>query len=396
VIVSGAATADRLYLDGVKRQLAGRANDLEISYLQGLPLEQVRERLARLSPDTIVFYLSIQRDGAGRTFSPAEALRLIAPASRAPIYGAADPFVGLGIVGGRVINFETQGMHAADIAVRLLRGDPAWRVPPMAVANAYVFDWGQLRRWGLREADLPPGSTVVNRPQPFWELYRWPIVGAIGVIGFQALLIGGLLLQIRSRHRAEALLQERLGFETLVTDLTAAFVNLRGTEFDGGVREGLRRVGEHLRLDRVAILKVARETDVIEAAYAWQAPGTPVGPPPMRLADFPWSVEQLRHGKIVRFSSLADLPPEAAVDRQSLTSLGVTSGVGLPLVAGGAVIGALTLRLLGRERDWPDDLVHRLEFVAGIISSALLHYHWNDGLIRAVYHFKLLVPLLDD
>jgi len=70
VIVGGAATADRLYLDGVKRQLAGRGNDLEISYLQGLPLEQVRERLARLSPDTIVFYLSIQRDGAGQRLAP--------------------------------------------------------------------------------------------------------------------------------------------------------------------------------------------------------------------------------------------------------------------------------------------------------------------------------------
>ena len=374
VIVSGAAPADRMYLDGVKRQLAGRLSDLDVVYLEGLPLESVSEHLGRLARDTIVFYLSIQRDGAGRTFAPVEALRLIAPASKAPIYISTDTLFGPGIVGGRVLNFETQGTQAADIALRLLRGDPAWRVPPVAVTNTYVFDAQELGRWGFREADLPAGSVVANRTQSFWEHNRGPILAALLVIGLEALLIAGLFVQVRRRRRAEAMLQDRLGFERLVSDLTAVFVNLRGTEFDLGVRAGLRRVGEHLGLDRVAILQTPSQADAIEATYVWHAPGTPAGPPPARLGEFPWSVERIRRGEMICFSRLSDLPEAAAVDRQSLAVLGVTSGLAFPLLVGGTAIGALTLRLLGREREWPDDLVRRLEFVAGIFASALVRY----------------------
>jgi two-component system sensor kinase FixL len=52
--------------------------------------------------------------------------------------------------------------------------------------------------------------------------------------------------------------------------------------------------------------------------------------------------------------------------------MGITSSIALPLVMNGSTIGALTLSLLGREQEWSDDLVQRLEFVAGIFSSALL------------------------
>jgi len=62
----------------------------------------------------------------------------------------------------------------------------------------------------------------------------------LGVIVGQALLIAGLLLQHRRRRHAEAALQDRLSFETLVADLSAAFVNLRSAEVNAGI-EGLRR-----------------------------------------------------------------------------------------------------------------------------------------------------------
>jgi two-component system, LuxR family, sensor kinase FixL len=52
--------------------------------------------------------------------------------------------------------------------------------------------------------------------------------------------------------------------------------------------------------------------------------------------------------------------------------MGITSSISLPLIMNGSTIGALTLSLLGREQEWSDDLVQRLEFVAGIFSSALL------------------------
>jgi GAF domain-containing protein len=79
----------------------------------------------------------------------------------------------------------------------------------------------------------------------------------------------------------------------------------------------------------------------------------------------------LRQGHVVRLSRLADLPDEAAVDRQTLERLGTRSAVLVPLVGGGAVAGTLVLGTLRKERHWPDELVPRLRLLAAVFAGAL-------------------------
>src|SRR5262249_9122422 len=68
---------------------------------------------------------------------------------------------------------------------------------------AYMFDWRQLKRWGIDEAKLPPGSDVRYREPTFWDLYRWHIIGVLSLCAIQAVLILGLLVQGTRRRRAE-------------------------------------------------------------------------------------------------------------------------------------------------------------------------------------------------
>ena len=182
VVVAGAATADRILLDDVKRDLATRPTGLEVSYLAGLPLDEVREKLSRLPRETIVLFVTMFRDGAGRTFSPSQALGTIAPSSNAPVYGMSQTYLGRGIVGGRVFSLDAHGALAADLAIRILRGEP---VPHIATVenptNTYLFDWRQLNRFDLPERNVPAGSVILNRAPPLWEAYRWYIVAAVGL-----------------------------------------------------------------------------------------------------------------------------------------------------------------------------------------------------------------------
>ena len=63
----------------------------------------------------------------------------------------------------------------------------------------------------------------------------------------------------------------------------------------------------------------------------------------------------MRAGRMVALSSLDDLPPEAAVDRESARLTGIRSNLTLPLaVGGGPPVGALAFNTLRAERDWPD------------------------------------------
>ena len=65
------------------------------------------------------------------------------------------------------------------------------------------FDWRELKRFGIRERDLPPGSEIRFRKVGLWEMY-WKEIGAgLAIIGVETLLVAGLVIQLRQRKRTE-------------------------------------------------------------------------------------------------------------------------------------------------------------------------------------------------
>jgi signal transduction histidine kinase len=73
-----------------------------------------------------------------------------------------------------------------------------------------MFDWRELRRWGIPESRLPPGSVVRFRRPSLWVEYRLTVLAALGALVLQALLIARLLHERRARHRAEIESQRNL------------------------------------------------------------------------------------------------------------------------------------------------------------------------------------------
>jgi signal transduction histidine kinase len=94
--------------------------------------------------------------------------------------------------------------NTADVAGRILNGEPpaSLKVPPQ-VAGQPIFDWRELRRWGIPESRLPPGSVVQFRPPSVWAEHRATVLTAVGALVLQSLLIALLLYERRARQRAE-------------------------------------------------------------------------------------------------------------------------------------------------------------------------------------------------
>ena len=205
VVVGGTSGIDQRWLAGAREALAGAPAQLEITYVTDLPLEAVVEKVAALRDGTVVLLISFIRDSTGRNFTTVEVLKRLVETSRVPIYGMGDIFMGQGIVGGRLIDFTNQGVRAGELAVRLLQGE---KLGPADIVtqntNTYVFDWRQLKRWGLKESRLPPGSLIRFVERSVWEEYRWPIVGTVTLVLLESLLIAGLVVQRVRRQRAEA------------------------------------------------------------------------------------------------------------------------------------------------------------------------------------------------
>ena len=57
-----------------------------------------------------------------------------------------------------------------EIALRVLSGESPAAIAPVVVGhNLAMFDWRQLKRWGIEESALPPGSIVHFRKSTLWE-----------------------------------------------------------------------------------------------------------------------------------------------------------------------------------------------------------------------------------
>ena len=202
-VVSGNSRQDRFLREQAQKDLRGYEDRVEITYLSDLTMEELKRRLAALPEKSIVLYLSFFLDSAGNGYLGPEALSMFAPASGAPVYGISETYMGVGVVGGSLIDFEALGRRTGEVGLRVLSGGRPQDIHPETVPNITVFDWRQLRRWGLDGQELPPGSVVRFKQQTFWEYYKWFIVGVIMACVAEALLIARLLVMQRRRKRAE-------------------------------------------------------------------------------------------------------------------------------------------------------------------------------------------------
>ncbi|MET0621973.1 MAG: sigma 54-interacting transcriptional regulator [Pyrinomonadaceae bacterium] len=89
------------------------------------------------------------------------------------------------------------------MGLRLLAGERPEAVAAHGVPGTPMFDWRELRRWGISEQALPPGSVVRFKVPSLWEQYKWYIVGTVAACTIEALLIVYLLIVQRRRRRAE-------------------------------------------------------------------------------------------------------------------------------------------------------------------------------------------------
>ncbi|HJZ89648.1 MAG TPA: PAS domain S-box protein [Gemmataceae bacterium] len=203
-VIAGSAPFDVEWEAEARRTFRPYEDRLEFVYLTGLPMDDLLTRVAGLPEHSIIYYLHIHQDGNGRTLVPAEALEQLASKSNAPLYSHVDTYVGRGIVGGRVFTFEAAGNNAAQLGLRILAGEkPESIAVPDASANVNMFDWRQLRRWGISEQSLAPDSVVRYKEPTFWDTYRWKVIGVVSLTVIQALLIAALVVQLVKRRRAD-------------------------------------------------------------------------------------------------------------------------------------------------------------------------------------------------
>jgi signal transduction histidine kinase len=203
-VVVGVDRADGSFEVAARTQFRPFEARFSITYLVGLATKELERRLSSLPPNSIIYYVIVNRDATGENFHPLEYLDRLAMNANAPIYSWVDSTMNHHVVGGSLKSQTAETDALGQLAVRVLNGERADSIPVTSPElNVRQVDWRELQKWHISEARVPPGVEMRFRNLSLWDRYRLFILGAIGLLVAQTALITGLLLQRSRRRQAE-------------------------------------------------------------------------------------------------------------------------------------------------------------------------------------------------
>jgi signal transduction histidine kinase len=203
-MILGASDNETRWRDAAERDFIPYRGRIDFDYTNDLSLDQIRNRVATLSSQSVILFAVLAVDAAGVAHEQDDALLELSAAARVPMFGLFDAQLGKGIVGGPLVSLSRVGDAMAESAARILSGEEVSRIPRVEIAPvSMLYDWRELARWKIPESRLPPASIVLHRPATLWEQYSGIITAVFAIILLQMAFIAVLGVQHRRLRAAE-------------------------------------------------------------------------------------------------------------------------------------------------------------------------------------------------
>ncbi len=259
----------------------------------------------------------------------------------------------------------------------------------------YPAELAQLYYEGER-ALIESGEPMIGREEPVIDQAgnkKWVSSSKVPLRDKEGNIIGlvGTGRDITERKRAEQALQHRLAMERLAAELSKEFVNVAPDQLDAAVCAALEKIGESAGVDRSYVFLLSDDRTGMDSTHEWCAEGIESQIENLKglpVDAFPWWMDKLSRFENVHIPRVADLPPEAAAEKEMLQSQDIQSVVVVPMVSGKSLIGFLGFDSVRREKTWTEEDLAMLGILAEIMVGALERKRAEEALreSEALYH----------
>jgi signal transduction histidine kinase len=210
-MVTGSGSIGRFMRPELESGFARFASRVSFIWSDQMSIAEILRRSASLPPHSAIVYETFGSDAHGRAYPSVQVVATLHARANAPMFAAQSPYLGRGVVGGSMMDIDDLGRRTADVANRILNGEPPGRlrVPPQSRGRP-IYDWRELQRWHIDESRLPPGSVVQFRRPSLWDEHKGTVLLVALALILQSLLIARLVYERRARQRAEVESQRNL------------------------------------------------------------------------------------------------------------------------------------------------------------------------------------------
>lgn len=252
-------------------------------------------------------------------------------------------------------------------------------IPIVQSTNAYMFDWRELQRWGLRERNLLRDSLGLYREPTVWEEHKGLAVAASLATFLLTLLSVYLLIERTRRRVAETELELEMSFERLISELSTFFIDLPPDKVDTGIDSALNRVVGDLAIDRISILEFKKDGRELQITHSRGIQSETVQGNSLKSEDLPYLVAKLSKNETLVISNVNECPEMLATERELLRGRGKRASVFVPLEARGTVLGILAF-VRQREGQWSEKLVEQFGMLGQTFANALVRKRADEAL----------------
>ena len=166
----------------------------------------------------------------------------------------------------------------------------------------------------------------------------------------------------------------RIEFETLISDVSAQLIAADPESVEQAIDHALQQVLAFFGADRCGLLGVSDNQQRVIVLYGVYSEGLTGLPGETNIVElFPWATRTLLTERApVMVRRVADLPPEADVDRASWNQyVPIRSNLAVPILTGAAVTHMLVMHWVHTECNFPDLYMPRLRLLGEMMTNAL-------------------------
>lgn len=197
----------KMHYERFKKLCSGFQNGpkaIKIKYMFDLDADEAEAVMKSLPPKSIIIHLANFHDKDRNEIDTDRTMEILNK-SGLPVFCFVDTVIRKGALGGKVVSGFAQGKLAAELALAELdgKGAPVQDLSPSDSPNVNLFNWEQMKKFGLLRDDLPPGSQIIGEELSFYKAYRLWIAGIIFLATLQIILISAVMANRINRKRAE-------------------------------------------------------------------------------------------------------------------------------------------------------------------------------------------------
>ncbi|MBN2061229.1 MAG: PAS domain S-box protein [Deltaproteobacteria bacterium] len=191
---------------------------------------------------------------------------------------------------------------------------------------------------------------------------------------------------ITELRRARLELEDRLLFEELVSEFSAAIINIDTTDMRKSIGPWVEKLAQFLEVDRCDISEYIQDFSRIRILHSYSNPRLNITPKENEIRPTFGMYNYFKRDEIFKIDRIPDDFPEDVDQsvRNDLIRSGTRSMLSLPLKTGGLIFGVIVFSSYTTEKAWSKNIVRRLILLTEIISNAIM----RDRLHRELTEYK--------